>query len=101
MVTVDDVAYWSNFTPPAPETPELALLERTLAAVIEHITARYVVDDPLTDAQEQAVILQTSALWRRRTSIDGVAAFGEFGPIRVSTLDPHVQMLLVEHVRFG
>lgn len=101
MITVVDVADWSNFAVPGAGSAELSLLERTFAGVVEHITYRYVVDDPLTDSQEQAVIMQTAALWRRRNSLDGVASFGEFGPIRVSALDPHVQLMLVERVRFG
>lgn len=101
MVTVIDVASWANFTPPSPGTAELSLLERTLAAVIEHMRSRYVVADVPTASQQQAILMQTAALWRRRNTIDGVAAFGEFGPVRVSTLDPHVHMMLTERVTFG
>lgn len=92
-ITTADVANWAGESVPTGDS--LALLERCLAAVSEHVDTYYVTDDPLTDSQEQAVLMQSARLWRRRQSPDGVAAFGEFGPIRVSTLDPDVIGLLM------
>lgn len=37
-----------------------------------------------------AVFMQTSRWFRRRLSPEGVAGFGEFGAVRVSTLDPDI-----------
>lgn len=99
MITAATVAKWGQFGLPTDE--ELDLLERVIAGVIEHIEDYYSVSDPLTDAQEQAVLLQCSRLWRRRMSLDGVAAFNDFGPIRISSLDPDVQMLLERKFDFA
>lgn len=46
-------------------------------------------------AVTQACLIQASKVYGRRNSPEGVAGFGEFGPIRVSArLDPEVEHLL-------
>ena len=80
---------------------DLALLASVYAAVVEHVAENYIVDDPLTDAQQLAVWLQTARLWRRRDTPEGVAAFGDIGIIRVSVLDADVRALLKPKVNFA
>jgi len=60
----------------------------------------------LPDAVRYATLIQTHADFTRRTSPHGVAAFGEFGPVRVrGTLDPRAAELLMPYrhpkVAFG
>lgn len=92
MVTAANVATWSKLT--LPTGGELALLELVIAAVTEHVETHYTVSDPLTDSQELAIVLQCSRLWRRRDTPEGVIAFDELGAVRISKLDPDVDMLL-------
>lgn len=91
-VTAANVALWGKFTLPAAD--ELALLDRVIAAVTEHIYEHYRVSNPMTDTQELAIILQSARLWKRRDTPEGVIAFDELGAVRVSRLDPDVDMML-------
>lgn len=97
MVTAADVALWGKFD--TPTGAELAMLERVVAAVTEHIETYYVVSDPLTDTQELAVLLQAARLWKRRDTPQGTAAFADIAAIRVDRLDGDVAVLLAP--RFG
>jgi hypothetical protein len=98
-VTSSDVAAWGKL--PVPTGENLVLLDRVLAAVVEHISTRYQVADPLTDTQEMAVILQASRLWRRRDTPEGVIAFDELGTVRVSALDSDVREMLTPQWGFA
>lgn len=91
-ITASAVSQWGKFT--LPTEGELALLERVITAVVDHIETYFIVSDPLSDAQEQAVLMQSARLWRRRESLDGIAAVNDFGPLRVSSIDPDVRTLL-------
>ena len=100
LITAATCAQWGKF--PIPTDPdELALLERVVAAVVEHITTHYMIDDPATDTQEQAMLLQVSRLWRRRDNPDGMVAFEDLGAMRLSRVDPDVKVMLSEQVNFA
>lgn len=102
-VTAADVAHWAKL-PSVPSGTELDLLERTLAAVIVHITERYAVPDLVEDwdaAQEQALMMQTARIWRRRSTPEGLAAFGDSGVMRVFGLDADVEKLLTPRFTFS
>lgn len=48
----------------------------------------------------EATLIQAGRLFRRKDSVSGVAGFGEFGPLRVSSImDPDVQMLVAAYRR--
>jgi len=91
-VTAATVATWSKF--PTPLGDDLTLLELVVAAVTAHIEDNYTVNDPLTEPQELAVIMQAARVWRRRDTPEGVIAFDELGAVRVSRLDPDVAEML-------
>lgn len=99
MVTAATVALWGKFD--LPEGDVLALLERVVAAVTGHIIEHYLVADPMTDDQEQAVIMQSVRMWRRRDTPEGVISFDELGAVRVSRLDVDVEMLLSRKINFS
>lgn len=49
---------------------------------------------------EQATIIRAAAIFKRRESINGVAGFGDFGPVRISTRrDPDVAALLDNYIK--
>jgi hypothetical protein len=98
-VTATQVATWSKV--PVPTGDDLAHLERVIAAVEEHVAEHFYVSDPLTSAQEQAIIIQSARLWRRRDTPEGVLAFDELGAVRISRIDPDVSWLLDRKVAFG
>lgn len=93
-VTVDDVAGWLAMTVRSSEVD--SLLQRCLDATVSHIAGRLGgwVPVPWPSHVETAVLIQTSRLYKRRNSPEGVAGFGEFGVVRVSSLDPDVETLL-------
>lgn len=98
-VTSATIAEWAQFT--VPTGTELALLDRVVAAVTEHITANYQTDTPFSQSQEQAVILQASRLWRRRNTPEGIAAFADLSALRIDSLDRDVAMLLTPQFGFA
>jgi hypothetical protein len=50
-------------------------------------------------AVTSACLLKAVSLFRRKDSPDGIAGFGEFGPVRIGRQDPHVMQLLSPYVR--
>lgn len=52
------------------------------------------------DEVEQACIIRAAAVFKRRESINGLAGFGDFGPVRISTRrDPDVAALLDNYIK--
>lgn len=98
--TAAAVAAWGRFSVPT-DTDELAALTRVAAAVDEYLSREYLIDDPPTDAQQQAAVMQAARLWRRRDTPEGVATFDEFGAIRVASTDPDVRALLVRRINLA
>lgn len=100
-ISVEDVVAWTPGMS-MPEGDELALLERVLAAVLEGVALECTLPDEGSPSIDQAIIMQTARLWRRRDSVDGVAAFNnDFGPIRVNRFDSDVQALLAPYMAWG
>lgn len=62
-------------------------------------------DDPLIyiipPTLREATLLLTSRLFRRRLSPEGVAGFGDFGAVRVTTLDPDIEAMITPSVSWG
>jgi hypothetical protein len=50
--------------------------------------------DPWSPSVEYAAKLQGARLVKRRASPEGVAGMGDFGPVRVSVLDPDIENML-------
>ena len=91
-VNADDVAQWGAFT--APQGEDLDALNLVIDSVEEFVQRFYVTSDGYEDTVKLAVIMQASRLWKRRQSIDGVAAISDFGPIRVTRMDHDIANLL-------
>jgi hypothetical protein len=54
----------------------------------------------IPDEVEQACIIRAASIFKRKESVDGVAAFGDFGPIRISrSRDPDVADLLDDFIK--
>lgn len=98
-VTAESVAGWLKIGLPTGD--ELARLELVIAAVAAHLSAHYVISDPPDAAQDLAAIMLAARLWQRRDSPGGVQGFGEFGPVRVTRVDPDIARMLTPLVVFG
>jgi hypothetical protein len=88
---------------------QVPILERCLDAAVAHIGWRcednieeddYYVEIVPDDLAEAALLL-TARLFRRRLSAEGVAGFGEFGAVRVTRVDPDIEMLITPYRSWG
>lgn len=86
------------------------VLDDTLDAAIERIAYRCGLLDENGDpessptlkaTQREAVLLQTSRWFRRRLTPEGVASFGEFGAVRVTTLDADIEAMITQTRSWG
>jgi hypothetical protein len=89
---------------------QLDVLEDCLNAAIAYIgwrcddqlesdTVDY--DEIVPDNLREATKILTSRLFRRRLSPEGVAGFGDFGAVRVTRVDPDIEMLITPHQSWG
>lgn len=98
-VTAATVASWGKFN--LPTGAELDLLEGVVAAVAEHVGTHYYVADPPTADQTLAMIMASARLWKRRSTPEGVQQFGDAIAVRISSIDPDVEKLLVRRWSFS
>lgn len=101
-------AYIGEITP-----DQVPIMEECLAAAISYLEFRTSgalevedeEDDPLVyiipPTLREAALLLTSRLFRRRLSPEGVAGFGDFGAVRVTTLDPDIETMITPSVSWG
>lgn len=79
-----------TLTMPIPYTSLLARTDRL------QVTAKW--GWPAIPSQvAQACLIQSARIFKRRYSPEGVAGFGEFGAVRVNSLDVDVQRLLADY----
>ena len=88
---------------------QMPVLDGCLAAAVAYIGYRcdgnieedddYL--DVVSDNLRQATLMLTSREFRRRLSPEGVSAFGEFGAVRVSRVDPDIERLITPSRSWG
>lgn len=98
-VTAATVAAWGKFA--LPTGADLELLESVVAAVTAHVERHYYVDDPLTADQALAMVMAAGRLWKRRSTPEGIQQFGDQIALRISSIDPDVERLLVRKWAFS
>jgi hypothetical protein len=80
----------------------IAIGEKTFP-VYQHRQSLQVTDkfgwSAVPDDIHLAAILKSSALYKRKDALFGVAGFGEFGAVRITRRDPDVMELLTNYVR--
>lgn len=91
-VTAADVARWGRFDTPTGD--ELTLLERIISAAEGKLSRLYYLSDPLTAEQEQAVILVSARLYKRRDTPEGRDAFGGEIAVTIDSEDADAVSLL-------
>ena len=99
-VTITDVENYLGTQPGlAPLVGEV--MEQALEAAEERITERCMtLADPRPEVVDQAVIMLTARLYRRRFSVSGFEGFGDLGIARVPALDPDIEDLLIRYLRY-
>lgn len=94
-ITVDDVAEWAGITLSATDEAHLAACIAGLYdAAGDLYTFPSAPDSDQIDRIGTAFKLAALRLWRRRQTPEGVAEFGDYGPIRILRFDPDVDALL-------
>lgn len=97
-VTTADVRGWlvssTGAELPTPSDEDEAILERVIAAVYNHVERTHIEPVPPTDDYEHAIVMMSARLWQRRYSVNGIGSVNDFGPLRVTSIDPDVAMLL-------
>ena len=92
---------------------QVDIMEDCLAAAISYLewrtdgalTPEDEDEDPIVyiipDTLREAALLLTSRLFRRRLSPEGVAGFGDFGAVRVTSVDPDIEILITPSRSWG
>jgi hypothetical protein len=83
-VALDQVVTW------AVDTTNVLILQRCQTYLND--------TDPWPATAEYAAKLQGARLVKRRASPEGVAGFGDFGPVRVGAIDPDIEQLLTPNL---
>lgn len=100
---LDEMLAWTGEIAAADEP----VLQQCLDASVEYLTFRCTIEidesevPVVTENVRLACKLLASREFRRRQSPEGVAGFGDLGPIRVQGTDRDVEMLITPQVEFG
>lgn len=99
-ITIDDVAAWLGIT--TRNAAIDSMMQRCLDAVVSNVADRIGswVPEPWPSNVETAVLMQSARVYKRRSSPEGVAGFGDLGVVRVTLLDPDVVDLLGPDLAF-
>lgn len=105
--SVDALAYIGEV-----RTEDESIVEESLQAATSYIAWRcdleppdldYTTDngDTIRPELREATLMLTSRLFRRRLSPEGVAGFGEFGAVRVTSVDADIERLITPSRSWG
>jgi hypothetical protein len=91
LITRDDLIGYMGITTPVP-TDLQTVLDLAVGAANE-LVVNQCIPLPATWPQviTDAALLQAARLVKRRASPEGVAGMGDFGPVRVSVMDPDIE----------
>ncbi len=99
MALLDDLRSWLKFADD--ETDADALLTQCLDATVAHVESVCALPSTYTADVTTAIVMQAAALFKRRETPEGIAAFSDFGASRVTKLDPDVERLLAPYRKFS
>lgn len=96
-ITVEELRAWSSIVANDPASD--AALNESVDSANSLITRRLV--DLLIWPPEvhTAALVQAARYYKRRGSPEGVASFGDFGPVIVSRLDPDIEAALSPYLK--
>ena len=90
-ITSDDVVKYMGISSPVPADLQYVVDTATDAANSLIVESCVALDDPWPAPVTDDALLQASRLVKRRASPEGVAGMGDFGPVRVSVMDPDIE----------
>lgn len=82
-------------------TNDDAELEMSLDSASTWVCKRVIDGHELNPDVQQAILLLSARLWKRRQSPEGVAGWGDLGVIRILRSDPDITSLLSHHLDMG
>jgi hypothetical protein len=90
-LTAADVAAFMGIT--SSDAGLVTTVDQATAATNALIAGRCVPDlpDPWPEEVFYAALMQAARLVKRRASPEGVAGMGDFGPVRISVMDPDIE----------
>lgn len=91
MIDSADVIAYMGISSPVPADLQGVIDMATDAANTLITESCMPLDDPWPSPVTDAALLQAARLVKRRASPEGVAGMGDFGPVRVSTMDPDIE----------
>lgn len=94
MITATDLTTFMGIT--SSDAGLATTVDQAVAATNSIIVKRCVPDlpDPWPDEVTFAALEQGARLVKRRASPEGVAGMGDFGPVRISVMDPDIEAQL-------
>lgn len=98
-ITADELRAWSGISAVDPAT-DAAINEAVNSA--NSLIARRIVDSlsvAWPPEVHTAALIQAARYYKRRGSPEGVANFGDFGPVVVSRLDPDIEASLSPYLK--
>lgn len=98
-ISAAEVAAHGGFS--VPVGGGLVELERMIAAVTDCLERHFYMSDPMTDAQELAIIMQSYRLYNRRGDASGIQAFADITARSITGLDKDVVELLDAKYNFA
>lgn len=98
-ISASEVASHGNFS--VPVGSDLIELERIIAAVTDTLERHFYMSDPMTDAQELAIIMQSYRLYNRKGDASGIQAFADITARNITGLDKDVIELLDAKYNFA
>lgn len=81
-------------------TAKTAELTLCLEAAIDDLTERCNLPAAWNRKVKLACLMQAARYWKRKDSPEGVAGFGDLGPIRVMSFDPDVERMVGRYLKF-
>ena len=99
MVTAHQVAAHGGFSTPVGS--DLEEMERIISAVTDTLSRHFYMSDPMSDAQELAIIMQSYRLYNRKGDASGIQAFADITARSITGLDKDVIELLDQRINFA
>jgi hypothetical protein len=99
VITAVEVREFMGLT--SPDTFLAAVVDQATAATNELFAQRcgeYLPVAPWPPDLIYAALLQASRLVKRRASPEGVAGMGDFGPVRISVMDPDIEQMISSYL---
>jgi len=97
--TTAELAAWIKIPGELDEAKETTL-QLCIDAAVDDMEDRCDLPNAWNAKVRLACVMHAARYYKRKDSPEGVAGFGEFGPVRVSSFDPDVERILGRFLKF-